>query len=206
MNYERSSRGPVSTGNQSDLSSRGVSTGPGNDQDEVRGAGDATTEAGIIKRKLTSFTADPPPRFIPQANQVLRHASPDAKKLLWEDEAFWAIEFFKDNPRAADQLLRKLDPVDTLRLTIWFGNSNHGWTDEQVLAEVQTWAKANGGSCERALTSGALLDKLQFSLAGRTALPKAIEILMHQGNVPAGALSRLRHALDEKKEEAFIAA
>lgn len=206
MNYERSSRGPVSTGNQSDLADRGTHSPHSPYKEEVQGASDATTEAGIIKRKLTGFAADPPPRFIPQANQVLQHASPDAKKLLWEDQAFWAIPFFKTNPRAADQLLRKLDPVDTLRLTVAYGNAHHGWADEQVLGEVQAWSKANAGSCERALTSGALLDQLQVSLLAQTALPKAIEILMHKGDVPSGALARLRRALDDKSEQAFIAA
>ena len=206
MNQERASRGPISTGNQSDLSSRRVNTRPGHEQDEIRSASDATTEARIIRRKLTSLASDPPRRFINQANRVLLHASPDAKKLLWEDDAFWAIPFFRDNPGAADELLRKLEPVDTLRMTVRAGKSTHAWTHDQILAEVQAWARSNGGHCERALTSGPLLDRLQFSLAGGTALPKAIEILMHQGDVPSGALSRLRHALDEKKEDAFIAA
>ena len=45
--YSRPTKGPQSTGNQSDIASRGP-IGPNSEiQDELLGAGDATAEAGL---------------------------------------------------------------------------------------------------------------------------------------------------------------
>jgi hypothetical protein len=75
--YSRPSKGPQSTGNQSDLSARNTHAGPNSEiQDELRGAGDATSEAGLIKTKLTASAAEPPPKFVANANQILQAASP----------------------------------------------------------------------------------------------------------------------------------
>ncbi|TVQ92956.1 MAG: hypothetical protein EA397_05565 [Deltaproteobacteria bacterium] len=203
--YERPTTGRASTGNQTDRSARLPQGYTANGFDDIVGADCATTEAALVKQKILGFTGDPPRRFVWQTNQVLVHTSPDARKLLWEDEEFWQIAFFAENPGAADTLLRSLDPVVGLQLTLQAGRFNR-WSQEDALGEVQAWARERGAHSERALASAGLLDELRRSLWNQGYLARAIELLLHQGDLPSDPLARLRRALDEREEEVFLSA
>ena len=184
--------------------------GSNNDRTSGMSAGgssvpDPADEADDLKTKLRAAMGKKPYTFIRKSQEILRGASADAKRLIWEDTAFMSDTFFEENPAQLDNLLRQTDPVKTMELAILAGMRNGTYTTSNVVDAVGEWAKEFPSHADRAVTSGTFLGTVFRYCTGDDHL-RAVQALIYHGEIPENTRESLYMALEKPDEEQFLKA